>query len=162
MRARRFVVLAVAGIVGAAIFGTVMALGVAGSSKVAKFATLNGGVEVGPNGEAGAGDPNGWGGGTAIVHSNTRVCVAATWSGIAKVVAAHIHVGKPGVNGPVKVDFTPLFPKSGMINGNPGSLSGCLSVPASLGKNIRNNPGNYYFNIHTTEIPAGAIRGQVR
>ena len=47
-----------------------------------------------------------------------------------------------------------------MINGNPGSLSGRLKVPASLGKNLRNNPGNYYFNFHTGEYPAGAIRGQ--
>jgi len=41
-----------------------------------------------------------------------------------------------------------------------GTSSGCVSVDPDLIKAIRQNPENYYVNVHTTDYPGGALRGQ--
>jgi hypothetical protein len=38
---------------------------------------------------------------------------------------------------------------------------GCVSAARDLIKTIRMNPSNYYVNVHTTDFPDGAIRGQL-
>jgi len=42
-----------------------------------------------------------------------------------------------------------------------GSSSGCATVDRALAKDIRQNPEDYYVNVHNAEFPAGAIRGQL-
>jgi CHRD domain len=68
-------------------------------------------------------------------------------------VAAHIHRGAAGVNGPVVIPFT--------APGQDGNSSGCTNADAALIGEIIGNPGGFYVNVHTKEHPAGAIRAQL-
>jgi hypothetical protein len=65
-------------------------------------------------------------------------------------LAAHIHLGKRGVSGPVAV------PLCGPCKtGAHGTLTVTAAVAAALGK------GRAYANVHTAKNPNGEIRGQV-
>jgi CHRD domain len=115
--------------------------------------TLTGAAEV-----PGPGDPNA--SGTAFITLNQgqgEVCFDLSWAEIdGTVTAAHIHVGSATVAGPVVVG---LF--AGSLSGT-DSASGCVSgVSEELIKDIRQNPENYYVNIHSDMFPAGAVRGQL-
>jgi hypothetical protein len=67
---------------------------------------------------------------------------------------AHIHVGTATESGPVVVALTP--PDAS------GYSSGEVIVDADLIKAIRQNPANYYVNVHTLPLyGAGAVRGQL-
>ena len=90
---------------------------------------------------------------------------------IGNVTGAHIHQGKEGQNGPViltlfKADnATGTGPVNGqLVGGSIGSdkLEGPLagkSLEVDLLNLIKN--GEAYVNVHTTENPDGAIRGQI-
>jgi hypothetical protein len=67
------------------------------------------------------------------------------------VTLAHIHRGGAGTNGAVVVDFNEP------VNG----LNGCVNADAGLIKEIRQNPGGFYVNVHTTMFPVGEVRGQL-
>ena len=112
--------------------------------------TLTGAAEV-----PGPGDPNG--SGTARITINVgqgEVCYALSVTGIAlPATGAHIHVGEADASGGVVVGL--------QSPGATGTSSGCVSADADLLKQIVSNPGGYYVNVHTTEFPAGAIRGQL-
>lgn len=73
-------------------------------------------------------------------------------SGIVPAAAAHIHVGAAGTNGPVVVHL--MAPTS-------GSSMGTVKVDEALIKAIRQNPEGYYVNVHNSEFPGGAVRGQL-
>src|SRR5260221_5585343 len=83
------------------------------------------------------------------------VCFQLQASGITlPATAAHIHQGPAGIAGPVVV---PLSAPDAQ-----GKAEGCTSnVNRSLIKAILTFPTNYYANGHSTEFPAGAIRGQL-
>jgi hypothetical protein len=66
-------------------------------------------------------------------------------------MAAHIHMGKPGVSGPVTV---PLC--GPCTSGKTGSVQISKAVITSL------EAGNAYVNVHTAKNPAGEVRGQVK
>jgi hypothetical protein len=95
------------------------------------------------------------GSGTALVTLNQgqgEVCWDITVSNLTSpVILAHIHEGVAGTNGPVVVDF--MEP----VNG----LNGCVSADATLIKQIRDDPADFYVNVHTTMFPAGEVRGQL-
>ena len=68
-------------------------------------------------------------------------------------VAAHIHRGAAGANGPVVVPFT--------ASDADGNSSGCATADPALLDEIIGNPAGFYVNVHTKEHPAGAIRAQL-
>jgi hypothetical protein len=131
------------------------------------FAVLLGGNEVSSTGEAGVGDPNGYGSATVIVLADT-VCFGLVFDNIATPRAAHIHEEVAGQNGTIVVDFIGEG-ATGQVDpptsGNPGSVSGCVSGdairdPSALARILR-NPSRFYVNVHNIGFPAGAIRGQL-
>ena len=72
--------------------------------------------------------------------------------GLGPVVAAHIHQGGRGVNGPPVV----------MLSRNPaGAWQGCTDAGSALAGAIGGNPAGFYVNLHTAAYPNGAIRGQL-
>lgn len=115
-----------------------------------RTAQLSGAAEV-----PGPGDPDGSGTATIRLRPEQReVCFDLTVSNIGPATAAHIHEGAEGVAGPVVVPLDPA--PTG------GSSSGCVSdVDPVLIRNIVQNPGQYYVNVHNEEFPDGAIRGQL-
>jgi hypothetical protein len=99
---------------------------------------------------------------------------------IDNVVAAHIHCGAVGVNGPVGVTLFMGTPAGGRVNGtlaagtitapDPGNLCGWADLAAVL---AAMGSGATYVNVHTNDglappntgpgdFPGGEIRGQVR
>ena len=98
--------------------------------------------------------------GTAVLTLNAgsgQVCYRLTTAHLAPVLAAHIHVGGAGVDGPIVI---PIFgyspPRTWTI------FTGCVhAAPATLTAILR-APAAYYVNVHTTPYPAGAIRGQLQ
>ena len=75
----------------------------------ALFAVLLGGNEVGSDGQANAGDPDGEGSvafQTGAGTSPKRLCFGLTVKAIGKPVAVYIHRAFPGSNGPVVVTLT--------------------------------------------------------
>lgn len=93
--------------------------------------------------------------GTATVTLNQgqgEICIDLSTSGIgSQVIAGHIHEAPAGVNGSVVVN----------LGVNDAQFNGCVEAPAELIKEIRQNPGDYYVNIHTVFIPSGELRGQL-
>jgi hypothetical protein len=118
-----------------------------------KFTTTLTGAAEAP----GPGDPDG--SGTASItlnHGQGTVCWEIQVSDITlPAIAAHIHEAPAGVAGPVVV---PLFPPA---PDESGFSSGCISVDREEIKEIIQHPEEYYVNVHTTDFPAGAVRGQL-
>ncbi len=107
---------------------------------------------LGANEVPGPGDPDG--SGTAHVSLNqglNEVCFDITVENVDPILAAHIHAAPAGVAGGVVVNFD--VPNNG--------LSGCVAADAALIKAIRQNPGDYYVNVHNAPFPPGALRGQL-
>ena len=118
--------------------------------------TLSGAEEVDPiTGALGAGDPDGSGLATLTVNPGQKeVCYELSVEDIMlPAIGAHIHAGNAGENGPIVVELTP--PDAS------GVSSGCAQVSRELALAIIQNPENYYVNVHTSDFPNGAIRGQL-
>jgi hypothetical protein len=92
---------------------------------------------------------------------------------IENVTMAHIHLAPAGVNGPVVVWLYPDSPPPELI---PGRFSGILAegvitdadlVGLLAGQTVADlvaeiEAGNAYINVHTSQFPAGEVRGQIR
>jgi CHRD domain-containing protein len=119
------------------------------------FATLLGKEEVNPaTGQRRAGDPDGQGGVTLAVTQG-KLCFGIVVQGISSPVAAHVHQGRPRKNGPIVVTLTP--PSSG----DPGASSACVDAPAGVLAQMGRHPERFYVNVHTSDFPSGALRGQL-
>lgn len=81
----------------------------------------------------------------------------------ATATLAHIHPGAAGVSGSPLVN-TGLTPGTGIPMPNGSATFSFTGVPASADNiaQILANPQNFYFNVHTTANPTGAIRGQLK
>ena len=78
-----------------------------------------------------------------------EICFDIETSGLSgPLLADHIHLGAAGINGGVEVSLG-------------GVLDGCVAADGDLIKMIRQNPGNYYVNLHTALNPGGEVRGQL-
>ena|SRR5215471_14734526 len=80
------------------------------------------------------------------------------------VIAAHIHAGAVGVNGPIVVMLkTPTPVGKECIMAVPDTTPNSTSVLTQSELNaIIANPDQFYANVHTTAFPAGAVRAQLR
>lgn len=103
----------------------------------------------------GPGDPDGTGTATIRVTPGLgRVCFALNVANITlPAAAAHIHLAPPTDPGPVVV--TLVAPDAS------GASQGCVSTTRVLVKAILKSPAAYYVNVHTSDYPDGAVRGQL-
>ena len=110
-------------------------------------APLNGGNER-PRG-----DPDGTGMARVAINDDTnRICTDLEVRDIGNVTAAHIHRGAAGVNGPPVVTLDPP---------DDDDSNDCDVAADTLVAEILANPANFYVNVHTSDHPNGAIRGQL-
>jgi hypothetical protein len=115
-----------------------------------RLARLSGPVEVPP------GDPDGNGLATFIIDpARSQLCFSIVVDDILlPAIAAHIYVAPAGVAGPIVVPLTP--PDAN------GASAGCVGgIDQQLLRAIKSHPRQYYVNVHTTDFPAGAVRGQL-
>jgi len=120
--------------------------------------------------------------GEAIFHlskDGTALHYKLIVANIENVVAAHIHCGAVGVNGPVGVNLFIGAPGGGRFDGilaqgtiaapNPGNACGWVTLADVI---AAMNGGNTYVNVHTNDgvapintgpgdFPGGEVRGQI-
>jgi CHRD domain len=120
------------------------------SSPATFIAVMQGGNEV-----PGPGDPDAFG--VAFVRfDGTQTCFTLTWHNLDAPTRAHIHQGARGVAGPIVLPFF-----EGAVPAPIASAHGCVTGGADLINDIRAHPDQFYVNIHTAALPAGAMRGQL-
>lgn len=89
--------------------------------------------------------------GSVTGGANPRLTYTLSFSGLTgDAVQAHVHLGKPGVAGPVAVALC-----GPCTSGTKASVEIDKSVRAALLN------GTAYVNVHTAANPAGEVRGQV-
>jgi hypothetical protein len=160
------------------LIGTVVALAVAagllGSSAVPAGAggqsvatTFGAGVvRLDGNQEVPPADLDGKGVFAYLAFGHT-LCYVLAVRDIDPAVAAHIHTGVRGMNGPIAIgliapddgfsaDCIKTAPDETPAPGNPNVLT-----PEELAAIIA-NPAGFYVNVHNAPFPGGAIRGQLR
>lgn len=81
------------------------------------------------------------------------VCSTIKTRDLTKISGSHIHMGVTGVISEIVVT----------IDAQKFNISGenCVKVPIALVRAITANPSAYYFNVHTSSFPGGAVRGQL-
>lgn len=137
-----------------AAFGTTAAVGQSDAGDRVLLGALSGAQERGPEGQRNVGDSDGRGSASAVVEDG-KLCFGLTVRNLEAPVAAHIHRGRRGENGPVVIPLK--VPKAG----DPGAVSGCVDVDSRLARQVLRRPERFYWNVHTRAYPNGAIRGQV-
>lgn len=76
------------------------------------------------------------------------------------ITAAHIHNNVAGQTAGIFVD-TALGNGSVTITNGAGTFQRTANITAAQAEAIIANPAGFYFNVHTTLNPGGAIRGQL-
>ena len=112
-------------------------------------AVLTGAAEV-----PGPGDPDGTGRvEVSVVDATDNVCYEfKEVRNLGAVTAAHIHRGAAGAAGP------PVVTMEAPADGH---SKGCVKVDGALVDDIHHRKGEFYVNVHTSDFPDGAIRGQL-
>lgn len=102
----------------------------------------------------GKGDPDATGLALLQLHRDGRLCyVIRVHSVDGTVHAAHLHAGRQGRNGPVSAALTPPTWA--------GSVAACTQLSGKVARRLRDDPGRYYVNVHSSAHPDGALRGQL-
>ena len=146
-----------------------VAVGLAAAGMNRNWSThLDGATEVPANDSAGQGQ--------AILHlskDGTSLDYKLIVANIENVTQAHIHLGAPGVNGPVVAWLYPSGPPAQLIPGRSDGVLGQGTITAAslvgplagaqlsvLVEALRSNGA--YVNVHTSQLPPGEIRGNIR
>lgn len=142
----------------------------AGHTNTILHTMLDGSSEVAEDGDMSmlVGDANGMG--EAYVFGvdgdETTLCYTLLVSGVQTVpvgdgMAAHIHEGPMGENGPVV---------AALAGPEDGNAADCLTEgeegkfptgEMGIVQRILNNPEDFYVNVHNPQYPNGVIRGQL-
>ncbi|MCB2048958.1 MAG: CHRD domain-containing protein [Novosphingobium sp.] len=132
--------------------GLLAVAALATGSSVASAAALKLEATLGGANETGGGDPDGTGSFSGEFDTETGdVCYVLTAGKVAKPTAAHIHEGAAGSDGKPVITLE--------VTGPDGDM--CLAAEPDLLKLIEATPEAYYVNVHTTDFPKGAVRGQL-
>lgn len=124
-------------------------------------ATLTGSAEVPPNSSASTGSAR-------FTVDGSQLEYTLDVQNVAGAIAAHIHTGAAGTNGPPIVFLFQQAAPGATVSG--GSLAAgavdASDMIASAGVSYDSmlsliRRGNAYVNVHTTARPAGEIRGQI-
>jgi hypothetical protein len=143
---------------------------VAGHSNAVLTADLDGRSEVasGATSNRIVGDPNGRGEVYVfgIDEDPTTLCYVLVVDKIAELElapgngrVAHIHRGAEGTNGPPEVNLA--WPQGGQAGDCLTEGEAGKGLDPGEVQEILANPGDYYVNVHNSEYPGGAIRGQL-
>lgn len=98
------------------------------------------------------GDPDGGGGFSVTLDPDTHDFCYTLWvAKIAKPTAAHVHAGVAGANGAAVLTLD--------ITGK--SDEQCIALGKDKAQAIIDNPSGFYVDVHTADLPEGAIRGQL-
>ena len=92
---------------------------------------------------------------TDSTHTNINVTITVSNLG-SPISIFHIHQGNVGVAGPVVINLVGL---GGVFNN--GTMTGTFPVTSDIATQMLQNPGNFYVNVHTSQCPGGAARGQL-
>ena len=138
-----------------------------GDDRSRKFATeLSGFAESPPA------DSDADGEAKLVLKPRDRLDVKLKVRNLYGAVAAHIHLGEPGINGPVVATLL----SAGDSHGNHGRPRGELEIEITLDeRDLDGGPfagdfpgfvsalrdGALYVNVHTTTYPGGEVRGQI-
>jgi hypothetical protein len=127
-------------------------VGLMPSAQAANIVTLT--VSASGANEPGGGAKVGSATGTFTLNKTKGIiCSTIKTKGLTSIIGSHIHTGVKGVTAEIVVTIDALkFNISG---------ENCVKAPAALLKDIAANPSAYYFNIHSTTFPGGAVRGQL-
>jgi uncharacterized protein (TIGR03437 family) len=105
-----------------------------------------------------------------ITSGSVDFDVACKFSGAVTVTGLHIHNGVSGVAGPIVIP-TDVNNTTNSISVDATGKTSVLkqvqfpqttpALPVSVIQDLMANPQNFYANIHTTDHPGGAMRGQL-
>ncbi|MBC7833513.1 MAG: CHRD domain-containing protein [Phycisphaerales bacterium] len=127
--------------------GAILVLTTVASADILHFRALLNGANEAPN----PGDPDGSGIADVFIDTGTPIPTVSWDIVVANILlpisADHIHQAPAGVAGPVVVDFSAQLSGSG------------VSDPDLT--NVVANPAGFYVNVHNSQFPGGAVRGQL-
>lgn len=88
----------------------------------------------------------------SVTPGGTQVCYDIAIEDLAGVTGAHIHEGRAGTAGPVAVALeTP----------EDGGVEGCAETSSSIVEGLVSGSRAFYLQVHTSDHPDGALRGQI-
>jgi hypothetical protein len=154
MRARSIVV---------AVVAAAVSLGLPATSFAAVDATTIKAKLSGANEVPGPGDPNAKGDFKGKIDGD-QLCYTLKVKKVARVMAAHIHVGDEETAGPIAVQLKTPNKKgvSDCLTAVPDDQDTTSTLSESELAGILADPSGYYVNVHNDKYPSGALRGQLQ